>query len=90
MRFSWDPRKAAANLRKHRVSFPEAVTVFADPLAQITDDAIHGDRVVIVGQSAMQRILVTVFASILDEEIRIISARRATRTERRYYEQSEG
>jgi len=57
LRFTWDPRKAAANLLKHRVSFGEAVTVFADPLARIHDDPDHSvgeRREIIIGYSAKQ------------------------------------
>ena len=62
MRFSWDARKAAANHRKHGVTFEEATTVFADPLALIVGDPMHADRGVIIGESALRRTLVTVFA----------------------------
>jgi len=44
MRFTWDPTKAASNLRKHGVSFEEALTVFGDPLARIHDDPLHSER----------------------------------------------
>ena len=86
MRFTWDPRKAAANLRKHHVTFDEAMTVFVDPLALVTGDAIHVERSVIIGESIRPRVLLTVFVERDDEEIRIISARRATSRERRDYE----
>ena len=88
MRFSWDARKAAANHRKHGVTFEEATTVFADPLALI-GDPMHADRGVIIGESALRRTLVTVFAERSASETRIISARRATRNERRRYEEGE-
>ncbi len=86
MRFTWDPHKAAANLRKHHVTFEEAITVFVDPLALVTGDAVFAERSVIVGESIRQRVLLTVFVECDDEEIRIISARRATSRERRDYE----
>ena len=89
MRFTWDPRKANANVKKHGVRFTEAVTVFADPLARIVEDAVHEERALIIGQSAIQRILVTVFVEIDEHETRIISARKATGTERRIYEGDE-
>jgi len=89
VRFSWDPRKAAANLRKHGVTFEEATTVFADPLALVLDDAVHADRALIIGESVLQRVLVTVFVERHAQEVRIISARRATRHERRRYEEGE-
>ena len=90
MRFTWDARKASANVRKHAITFEEATTVFADPLALIVDDAAHADRALIVGESIIQRLLVTVFAEINEQEIRIISARRTTKRERRSYEENEG
>ena len=89
MRFTWDEHKAASNLRKHGVSFEEAVTVFADPLALIVEDARHVERSLIVGESVAGGILVTVFAEIHEDEIRIISARHATNHERRRYEDGE-
>ncbi len=69
MRFSWDPSKARANVRKHGVTFEEAATVFADPLALIVDDTVHADRSLIIGESIVQRILVAVFVEITDDEI---------------------
>ena len=63
IRFQYDPRKAAANLRKHRVSFDEAVTVFADPLRAILLDDEHSldeQRFITVGQSTRGRILFVV------------------------------
>ena len=87
MQFTWDPRKAAANLRKHGVSFEEAATVFADPLALAVSDAIHPERDILIGLSEQQRILLAVYAELDDETIRIISARRATGHERRSYEE---
>lgn len=89
MRFTWDPRKAASNVRKHGVSFEEAATVFADPLARIVEDAAHVERALIVGESVARRILVTVYVEIDEDETRIISARKATRPERRLYEAGE-
>jgi uncharacterized DUF497 family protein len=89
VRFTWDPRKAASNARKHSVTFAEAVSVFADPLARIVEDAIHVDRSLIIGESASRRILVTVYVERSEHEIRIVSARRATPAERRIYETGE-
>ena len=89
LRFDWDPRKARANRAKHAVTFEEAVTVFADEAALLIDDPDHSDderRFVLLGRSALLRILVVVHC---DREggsvIRLISARRATPTERRTY-----
>jgi uncharacterized DUF497 family protein len=87
VRFAWDPRKAAANFRKHGVTFEEATTVFMDPLALIVDDMRHPERALIIGESALRRVLVTVFIEGGEEETRIVSARRATRQERRRYEE---
>ncbi len=89
MRFTWDPKKAASNLRKHGVSFLEAVTVFADPLALVIADALHRDRAVLIGQSERQQLLVIVFVELTDDWIRIISARWATSHKRRQYEEGE-
>ena len=90
LRFEWDPRKAAANRAKHKVSFQEAVTAFRDPLGRITDDPRHledEDRDVLLGQSERQRLLAVMFTE-RGEAIRLISARKATRRERRNYEKS--
>lgn len=64
MRFEWDPKKAASNLHKHRISFDEAVTVFKDPLALIFDDEGHSEnehREIIIGTSALRRLLLVCF-----------------------------
>jgi uncharacterized protein len=87
VRFTWDPKKAASNVGKHGVSFQEAVTVFADPLAMVVEDDLYADRAVLVGQSEKQRVLFTVFVELSEDAIRIISARRATSHERRRYEE---
>jgi uncharacterized DUF497 family protein len=87
VRFSWDPLKAETNVRKHGVTFEEATTVFADPLAMVIADAVHASRTLIIGESIRRRVLLTVFVERDEEEIRIISARRATNRERRNYEQ---
>ncbi len=85
--FSWDERKAASNLKKHGVSFEEAATVFADPLAFAIDDVLDPERTLLLGLSNRQRILLVVHAELYDSSIRIISARRATSHERRRYEE---
>ena len=84
---TWDARKAASNLRKHRVSFEEALTVFADPLAIVVDDSLYAERAILIGQSQKERLLFTVFVELDTDLIRIISARRATSHERRRYEE---
>ncbi len=86
MRFSWDPVKARTNLRKHGITFEEATTVFADPLALLVDDVTDPERCLITGESLVGRILVTVFVELGEDTVRIISARRATRQERTRYE----
>jgi uncharacterized DUF497 family protein len=89
MRFVWDPRKAKANAVKHGITFEEAATVFADPLALIFEDAVHPDRALLIGESVMNRIILTVFCQFDESVIRIISARLATSHERRHYENGE-
>ena len=89
VRFDWDPRKANANRAKHGLTFEEALTVFADEAALLIPDPDHSEdeeRFVLLGMSALLRVLVVVHC---DREavhvIRIISARKATSSERRRY-----
>ena len=90
LRFKWDPRKAAANERKHGVSFDEATTVFLDDNALLIQDPGHSDdedRFLLLGLSARLRILVVCHC--LRESgdvIRLISARRANKAERGEYQ----
>lgn len=87
--FEWDEDKAEANLRKHRVSFLEARTVFADPLSLTIDDPLHSwaeHRYVDIGRSAQGRLLVVVYTE-SETVIRLISCRAATQAERRIYEE---
>ena len=86
--FQWDPKKARANRAKHDVDFADAVGVFFDALA-ITIPDLHQEeeRFVTLGMDFLGRVLVVVFAW-RGSQIRIISARRASRTERREYEES--
>ena len=89
MEFEWDPQKAAANLAKHSVSFEDAATVFGDPFGRIVADPRHSsleERRVLLGISAEGRLLAVMYVE-RGEAIRIISARRATRHERRDYEE---
>ena len=89
MTFEWDPLKAKSNLAKHGVDFREAATVFGDPLSLTVPDPDHSageQRYVTMGISHLQRILVVAHTEDHDR-LRIISARRATRRERRVYEQ---
>lgn len=87
--FEWDANKAEDNLRKHRVSFDEACTVFADPLAMLMPDPDHSfgeERHLVLGASATGRLLVVSHAE-RPPHTRLISARPATRNERQQYEQ---
>ena len=89
MEFEWDPEKAAANVRRRRVSFNEAATVLEDPLSTTFPDEAHSEgemRFVTVGVSQRGRLLVVAHTE-RNDTIRIISARRATRREREFYEQ---
>lgn len=86
MRFVWDARKAAANRKKHGVSFDEASSAFDDPLAGYYPDGLHDDRFILIGYSRRQRILYDVYAEVETDAIRIISARKATKHEKTRYE----
>ena len=89
IKFDWDPTKARRNFRKHRIDFDEASTVFADTLSITIPDPDHSEddeRWVTIGLSNRDRILVVVHTE-KDETIRLISARRADRPERRTYEE---
>ena len=91
LRFVWDPQKAAANERKHGVGFPEATTVFDDSLSVTVPDPAHSvgeQRFLLLGTSSQQRLLVVAHSE-TGESIRIISARRAGRRERRAYEEKD-
>ena len=89
VRFTWHDEKASSNARKHGVTFVEAATVFADPLAIVVEDAVHEGRTIIIGQSMRPRLLFTVFVELADDHVRIISARRATAHERKKYEEGD-
>ncbi|HEX4405444.1 MAG TPA: BrnT family toxin [Polyangia bacterium] len=87
MRFEWDPAKARRNLAKHGVSFEEAATVFADPLSITRFDPDHSedeDRFLLLGATHASRLVVVAHTD-RRGNIRIISARLATRRERRTY-----
>jgi uncharacterized DUF497 family protein len=89
--FEWDRRKAAINLRKHRVSFDEASTVFDDPLAFIFDDEDHSAeerREIVIGNSINNRSLLVCFTERAPDLVRIFSARLATKKERKDYEEN--
>lgn len=88
MVFEWDPRKAKDNLRKHGIDFHEAVTVLNDPLSTTFPDPDHSidePRFLTIGVSDRDRLLVVSHTEERDN-VRIINARRATRHERRFYE----
>ena len=86
MRFRHDPAKAAANLRKHAVSFADAEGVFGDPLAVTVEDpdAMGEQRFVTIGLGSANELLVVVW-TMRDDDCRVISARRPTRKERKHY-----
>jgi uncharacterized protein len=90
MIFEWDPFKAHQNLIKHGVSFEEASTVFRDTLSITIPDPLHSggeERFILLGYSKNNRLLVVIHTDQQDK-IRMISARRATRKERKYYEEN--
>ncbi len=86
--FEWDFKKAKTNIEKHGVSFEEASTAFRDPLSLTIDDPLHSrdeERLVLIGMSYNNNLLVIVHTERRDN-IRIISARKVTKKERKYYE----
>ena len=90
LQFEWDDNKAKSNAAKHGVSFEEASTVFGDPLSLTISDPAHSqaeDRFIILGHSHKQRLLVVVHTD-RGDSIRLISARRASKHERKSYEES--
>ena len=88
--FKWDHKKAEINQQKHGVSFEEASTAFEDPLSLTIDDPFHSigeERFILIGMSYHHRLLVIVHTENENEnDIRIISAREATKRERKNYE----
>ena len=85
--FAWDARKAGDNLRKHGVSFEEACEAFFDPFVRPADAGRHDEeRLAFLGMTEGGRLLFVVYTGLEDDVFRIISARRATRQERRAYE----
>jgi hypothetical protein len=89
--FEWDPEKAAANVKRRRIAFSEAASVLEDPLSTTFPDEVHSEeetRFLTIGASHRGRVLVVAHTE-RDDNIRIISARRATRREREFYEQGE-
>lgn len=87
MAYQWDKDKAASNLNKHGIDFADAVSVFSDNLATtVNDDRFEEERCITIGIDAFGRILVVVYTW-RGDEIRLISARKATRSERNQYEE---
>ena len=90
VQFEWDSKKGKANLASHGIAFEEALTVFADPMARIFEDEEHSEeepREIIIGHSIKRRLVLVCFAA-RGTKIRIISARKATRIERKDYEEN--
>ena len=86
--FEWDEEKAQSNLKKHGVSFEEAATIFNDPKVATISDPDHSDdeeRYVSLGKSIILRLL-SVAHTYRKERIRLISARKATKAEKKTYE----
>ena len=93
MRFEWDENKNKSNIRKHKISFEEAKTVFDDPLARIFDDIFHSTdeiRYIIIGKSKFNKLILVVYTEKYNNDnndiIRIISSRLCTKKEMRDYE----
>lgn len=89
--FEWDAAKADENRRKHGVTFDEAITAFSDPLAMLLPDPDHSigeQRYLVLGTSSQARLVVVAVAE-RQSRTRLISARRASRKERRQYEEKD-
>jgi uncharacterized protein len=90
LEFEWDRKKAEANFAGHGIDFEEALTVFRDPLARIFEDEEHSEdepREIIIGHSVKQR-LILVWFTVRGTRIRVIGARKASRLERKDYEEN--
>jgi len=88
--FEWDPNKATENIANHGISFDEASTTFRDTLSLVIYDPLHSeeeDRFVLIGSSNKDRLLVVVHME-RGDNIRLISARKATKKERKQYEEN--
>lgn len=87
MSYQWDKNKAAENLRKHGIDFADAVSALSDDLAvTITDERFDEERYITIGMDAFNRTLLVVYTW-RNDEIRLISARKATRSEQKQYEE---
>jgi len=90
LQFEWDEKKAQSNLRKHGISFEEATTAFGDTLSITIDDPLHSqdeDRLILIGLSEALKTLVVVHVEKRDT-VRIISARKASKNEKQFYEEN--
>ena len=90
LNFEWDDKKAKSNLIKHKISFEEASTTFGDDLSITIEDPLHSDnenRLILIGKSSNNKTLIVVHIEQTDS-IRIISARKATKKEQIFYEES--
>lgn len=86
--FEWDPDKNQNNIEKHGISFVEAVQVFFDPFLKVTDVSVEGEsREAVIGMDESWRVLFVVHIAFEQDNVRIISARKAERKERKYYEE---
>jgi len=86
--FEWDDRKAAANLKKHGVSFEEAITALADPRALTVQDLVEPSRSITIGVSGLLKVLFVVHTESLSRNrVRIVSARKASPDQRRRYDE---
>lgn len=88
MRFVWDEAKARRNEARHGVAFVEATAAVLDPIALVDPDSEHADRLVVIGMSSAARVLFVVVAEVQGDVIRIISARKASPTQRKRYAQN--
>ena len=90
LNFTWDIRKNKSNQKKHGVSFEEASSCFFDPMHLLIsdpDNSNNEDRLILIGNSLKNRLLIVVHLEISEAEFRIISARKATKRERNNYEE---
>jgi uncharacterized DUF497 family protein len=88
--FVWDPAKAKTNQKKHGVSFADAESCFYDPMHILINDpdsSVDEERLILIGMSSKSQVLVVVHLDVARDKIRIISARKATKAERKQYEE---
>ena len=87
VRYDWDPKKAESNLRKHGIDFADAIPALEDDLGLTLEDGCEDEaRFVTVGMDVLGRLLVVIYTHREEDQIRIISARKASPRERRAYE----